>query len=101
MAMTINGAIDYYDYNQLVSVYDINNDFSLTVDKCSCWCILFIDEVKIEARIIHKGRGKFKIVEDKSNTKYVNKTVDASDVISCIVKPSDVLKYERQAAHLF
>jgi len=97
--MTINDTIDYYDDNQIGSVNGINNDFNLTVDKYSCWCILFIDKVKIEARIIHKGRGKFEIVEDKFNTKYVNKTVDASDVIRCIVKPSDVLKYERQAAH--
>jgi hypothetical protein len=78
MTMTINDTIDYYDDNQLGLVNGINNDFSLTVDKYSCWCILFIDE----------------------GTKYVNKTVDASDVICCIVKPSDLLKYERQAAHL-
>jgi hypothetical protein len=98
--MIINDTIDYYDDNQLGLVNGINNDFSQTVDKYSCWCILFIDEVKIEARIIHNGRGKFKIIEDKSNAKYVNKMVDASDVICCIVKPLDLLKYERQATHL-
>jgi hypothetical protein len=52
--------------------------------KYSCWCFLFVDEgVKIEAKIVHKGRGKFKILEDKCIGKYINKIVDASDVIRC------------------
>ena len=61
-----------------------NNDFNITVkgERCSCWCVLFIDEgVKIDAKIIHKGRGKFKILEDRYMGKYINKIVDASDVI--------------------
>ncbi|HVD07178.1 MAG TPA: hypothetical protein VNB67_01945, partial [Nitrososphaeraceae archaeon] len=36
------------------------------------------------------GRGKFKIVEDNYNAKYVGKIVDASDVIRCKLKPNDV-----------
>ena len=39
--------------------------------------------VKIEAKIVHKGRGKFKILEDKCIGKYINKIVDASDIIRC------------------
>jgi len=57
------------------------------IEKYSCWSILSIDGVEIEAKIIHKGRGKFKIVEDKHKSKYINKIVDASDVICCKVKP--------------
>ena len=30
----------------------------------SCWCFLYIDEVTLEAKIVHKGRGKFKILSD-------------------------------------
>ena len=37
----------------------------------------------IEAKIIHKGRGKFKILEDNCKGKYIGKIVDASDVIRC------------------
>ena len=48
---------------------------------------------KIEAKIIHKGRGKFKILEDKYKGKYVNKIVDASDVIRCIVNSDDDKTY--------
>src|SRR6476620_983911 len=66
-----------------------NNKFSTLVEKYSCWCILFIDGVKIDAKIIHKGRGRFKIVEDKYKGKYVNKIVDASDVIRCKVISED------------
>jgi len=93
--MTISNTINYGN-NHLESDNSINSDYSTTAEKYSCWCILFIDGIKIEARILHKGRGKFKIVEDKFNAKYVNKIVDASDVIRCKVKPSDVHKFERQ-----
>ena len=92
---TISDTINY-DNNHLELDSSINSDYGTTAKKYSCWCFLFIDEVKIEARILHKGRGKFKIVEDKSNAKYVNKIVDASEVIRCKVKPSDVYKFERQ-----
>jgi hypothetical protein len=30
----------------------------------SCWCYIVIDGVRFEAKIIHKGRGKFKILAD-------------------------------------
>ena len=93
--MTISDSINY-DNNHLKSDNSINSHYSTTDEKYSCWCILFIDEVKIEARILHKGMGKFKIVEDKFDAKYVNKIVDASEVIRCKVKPSDVHKFERQ-----
>jgi hypothetical protein len=93
--MTISDTINY-DNNHLELDNSINSDYSTTAEKYSCWCILFIDGIKIEAKIKHKGRGKFKIVEDKFNAKYVNKIVDASDVIRCKVKPSDVHKFERQ-----
>ena len=74
--------------------FKVTNDFgmipssSTTISnkekKYSCWCFLFVDEgVKIEAKIVHKGRGKFKILEDKCIGKYINKIVDASDVIRC------------------
>lgn len=93
--ITISDTINYHN-NHLELDNSINSDYSTSVEKHSCWCILFIDKAKIEARILHKGRGKFKIVEDKCKAKYVNKIVDASEVILCKVKPSDVHKFERQ-----
>lgn len=86
-----------YDTNQ-IELEGIRRRLSAKADKYSCWCILLIDEVRIEAKIIHKGLGKFKIVEDKSEAKYVNKIVDASDVIYCKVKADDMHKYKRQDA---
>jgi hypothetical protein len=66
-----------------------HSNFNITVkeERHSCWCVLFIDGVKIETKIIHKGRGKFKILEDKYGGKYINKIVDASDVIRCTEIP--------------
>jgi PPOX class probable F420-dependent enzyme len=68
---------------------NVNNSDTTVIEKYSCWCILFVDGTKVDAKIIHKGRGRFKIVEDKYKGKYVNKVVDASDIIRCKVTSSD------------
>ena len=69
--------------------FKVTNDFGIILSttisnkekKYSCWCFLFVDEAELEAKIVHKGRGK--ILEDKYGGKYVNKIVDASDIIRC------------------
>jgi len=83
--------IHYFDKGHLKAAN--NTNFDTKIEKYSCWSILFIDKLKIEAKIIHKGRGKFKILEDKYKGKYVNKIVDASDVIRCIVNSDDDKTY--------
>ncbi len=55
-------------------------------ERYSCWCFIFIDGKSFEAKIIHKGRGKFKILNDEYGGKYTNKLVDASDVVRCIIE---------------
>jgi hypothetical protein len=70
-----------------------NNSITITADKLkkeqedeqrySCWCFLLIDGTRFEAKNLHKGRGKFKILDDEYGGKYNNKIVDASDVIRC------------------
>jgi hypothetical protein len=62
---------------------DNSNNFNVVIERCSCWAVLSIDSLKIEAKIIHKGRGRFKILEDNYRGKYIGKIVDASDVIRC------------------
>jgi hypothetical protein len=52
----------------------------------SCWCFVLIDGTEFNAKIVHKGRGKFKILDDEYGGKHNNKTVDASDVIRCKVE---------------
>ncbi|HET7149029.1 MAG TPA: hypothetical protein VFI73_11075 [Candidatus Nitrosopolaris sp.] len=49
----------------------------------SCWSVLSINGIGIEAKIIHKRGGKFIILEDNYMGKYIGKIVDASDVIRC------------------
>ena len=68
---------------------NVNNSDTTIIEKYSCWCILFVDGIKIDAKIVHKGRGRFKIVEDRYKGKYVNKIVDASDIIRCKVTSSN------------
>jgi hypothetical protein len=49
------------------------------------WCTVFLEEegTKVEAKITHTGRGKFKILDDKNDGKYRYKKIDASDIFSC------------------
>jgi hypothetical protein len=52
-------------------------------ERYSCWCYIVINGAGFEAKIIHRGRGKFKILNDEYGGKYSNKIVDASDVVRC------------------
>ena len=48
-----------------------------------CWCLVSINELTINAKIVHKRRGKFKILNDEYGGRYINKIVDASDIVHC------------------
>ena len=72
-------------YKVALESNDNNNDFNVATERCFCWAVLSIDRLKIEAKIIHKGRGKFEILEDNYRGKYIGDIVDASDVIRCKV----------------
>jgi hypothetical protein len=63
-----------------VNANDTDNGFNIIAEEEE-------EEVKTEAKIIHKGGGKFKILEDRYGGKYINKIVDASDVIRCTEIP--------------
>lgn len=61
-------------------------------ERRSCWAIVSIDGFEIAAKIIHRGRGEFEILEDNYRGKYIGELVDASDVIRCKVEDDDALK---------
>lgn len=46
-------------------------------------CLVLVDKQEIKATILHVGRGKFRIINDKRNGKFVGRIVDAEDVIHC------------------
>jgi hypothetical protein len=46
-------------------------------ERYSCWCFLLIDGSRFDAKIVHKGRGKFKILNDEYGGKYTSKIMDA------------------------
>lgn len=48
-------------------------------------CIVLVNSQKVKARILHVGRGKFKILKDEMNSKHVGKIIDAGDVIFCLI----------------
>jgi hypothetical protein len=76
--------------DKLIDKNGINS--SKAVEKRSCWSILSIDELDIDAKIIHKGRGKFEILEDNHQGKYIGKIVDASDVVRCKVEDEKAVR---------
>ncbi len=52
------------------------------------WCLARIDGSEVKVRLDHIGRGRFRIVEDEDNGKYVSKVLDASELIHCKFLPS-------------
>jgi hypothetical protein len=52
-------------------------------ERYSCWCYVVIDGNGFDAKILHKGRGKFKVLNDEYGGKYSNKILDASDAVRC------------------
>ena len=68
----------------------VNSNFGIIfrdrhVEMHSCLCILIIDCNRIQATIVHTRRGKFKILHDSLGGKYIDRIVDASDVIRCVL----------------
>jgi ribosomal protein L21E len=45
------------------------------------WAIISIDGAITRAKIVHKSRGRYVIVEDSKGGKYVNKVIDAGDIM--------------------
>jgi hypothetical protein len=45
------------------------------------WCIISIDGMVLRAKIVHKSREKYRIVDDAKDGKYINRIVDAEDIM--------------------
>ena len=45
------------------------------------WCVVSVDRVILRAKLVHKGRGRFRIVDDNKDGKYIDWIADASDII--------------------
>jgi hypothetical protein len=52
-------------------------------DNDSSWCNLLINGSNVRAKVKHVGSGKYRIIEDNGDGKYVGKVVDASDIFHC------------------
>ena len=49
----------------------------------STWCNLLINGSNVRAKVKHVGSGKYRIIEDNGDGKYVGKVVDAYDIFHC------------------
>ena len=45
------------------------------------WCIISFDGNILRVKLVHQNRGKFKIVDYTKGSKYVNRIVDAGDIL--------------------
>jgi hypothetical protein len=45
------------------------------------WAIISIDGAITRAKIQHKSRGRYVIIEDSKEGKYVNRVIDAEDIM--------------------
>ncbi|HKG90029.1 MAG TPA: hypothetical protein VKA95_17070 [Nitrososphaeraceae archaeon] len=45
------------------------------------WAIISIDEVITRVKIVHKIRGKYGVIEDSKDGKYINRRIDVGDII--------------------
>jgi hypothetical protein len=56
-----------------------------SLEKHSSWCPLELNGGKrLKVSLLHIGRGKFRILDDEEGGKYIDKTVDASDIVNCL-----------------
>ena len=49
----------------------------------STWCNLLINGSNVRAKVKHLGSGKYRIIEDNGDGKYVGKVVDAYYIFHC------------------
>jgi len=45
------------------------------------WCVISVDGIILRAKLVHKSRGKYAIIDDAKEGKYIDLIVDASDII--------------------
>jgi hypothetical protein len=45
------------------------------------WAIVSIDGAITRVRIVHKSRGRYVIVEDSKDGKYISRVIDAGDIL--------------------
>ena len=62
----------------------INNSVISYQERNSSWCLASISDVKRRVKIVHIGRGKFKVISNGEGDRYAdNIIIDASDIFHC------------------
>ena len=55
-------------------------------ERNAAWCVVDIEGKIFRARVIHVGRGRFLVIEDNQDSDFVDKIVDASNILGCELK---------------
>lgn len=56
---------------------------SKTSDTDSSCCTLILNQSTVRPKVKHVGGGKFQMIDDKNDGKYIGMIVDASDIFHC------------------
>lgn len=51
-----------------------------TLEKADTWCTISVNDIKTSVLVRHLGRGKFKVVNDKSGGTLIGNILDASEI---------------------
>jgi len=49
------------------------------------WCTVLVDDLKTGALLRHVGRGKFRVINDRSDGILSGKILDASEIYHCLL----------------
>ena len=48
------------------------------------WCTVLLESNRVRASLEHIGRGRFRVIEDEDDGKYIGQIIDASDILNCL-----------------
>jgi hypothetical protein len=51
-------------YSSTTAIADKPKEEEEEKERYACWCFVSVDGTRFDAKIVHKGRGKFKILND-------------------------------------
>jgi hypothetical protein len=61
----------------------------MSQEKNAAWCTVELDMI-FQAVVKHVGRGKFAILKDNQEGRFIGKIIDASEILACDSKRTEI-----------
>jgi hypothetical protein len=72
----------YTNTSSIRMLFTKSNSVISSHEENSSWCLASINELKRKVKIVHIGRGKFKVINNEEGNNFGNIIIDASDISS-------------------